>query len=264
MTITPSIASQMLKRNTNNRRVSKAQVIKLARDMKLGKWQLNGDSIRFAEDGSLMDGQHRLAACVQSGAPFQTIVLKNVAAESQKTIDTGKRRTIGDALDFAGYSDTRALASCSALIYEYLKAGNNLPPTTRTHASSSVIVEFVEEHPEMVSITAKARKLYKATGRSILVQIAGLLYFMLSSRNEDAADEFFDKLGSGANLPDKSPILQYRNWLIKTKAIQATTDRRYEYKTVICNGVNAWNKWRQGKQTCRITTKPTNSPFIAR
>ena len=44
--ITPEIATDYLKRNTNNyRRMSRSKIFQYARDMKKGQWQLNGQPI---------------------------------------------------------------------------------------------------------------------------------------------------------------------------------------------------------------------------
>jgi len=59
MTITPEIAIKMLSKNTSNRPLNQKHIAFLVRDIKAGRWKLNGDAIRFGEN-ALLDGQHRL------------------------------------------------------------------------------------------------------------------------------------------------------------------------------------------------------------
>ncbi|MDP2620568.1 MAG: hypothetical protein Q8P46_10395, partial [Hyphomicrobiales bacterium] len=73
--ITPELAREWLeKTNRKNRPLSELKWTAYAVDMLEGRWQYNGDAIRFGSDGVLLDGQHRLMACVEAGIPFETDV----------------------------------------------------------------------------------------------------------------------------------------------------------------------------------------------
>lgn len=66
--ITPEIAEAMLKKNTRNvRGISPEKLRQYVNDLKSGRWEDNGETIKFYADGTLFDGQHRLAAIVKSG-----------------------------------------------------------------------------------------------------------------------------------------------------------------------------------------------------
>lgn len=103
-TITPSEAARILENNPKNRAIRRFHVDKIARDMKAGRWQLNGDAIRINCDGSLIDGQHRLTACVLADVPFQTLVVSGLPATVRATIDGGAKRSHGDRLAMDGVS----------------------------------------------------------------------------------------------------------------------------------------------------------------
>jgi hypothetical protein len=72
MMVTPELAKQWLEANTHNRPLSEELVIAYMVDMLDGRWQYNGDAIRFDHTGRLIDGQHRLHACIEAGVPFET------------------------------------------------------------------------------------------------------------------------------------------------------------------------------------------------
>ena len=56
--ITPEMAKEYLGMNTDNyRKLNNGRVLTYSADMKNGKWQMNGESIKFSENGALMDGQ---------------------------------------------------------------------------------------------------------------------------------------------------------------------------------------------------------------
>jgi predicted Fe-Mo cluster-binding NifX family protein len=92
-TITPERAHEYLKRNTNNyRRVRMSDVNQYSCDMKAGRWEFNGESIKFSKSGVLLDGQHRLMAIEKAGIPIKTMVTRDV--DDYVTIyDSGSTRT---------------------------------------------------------------------------------------------------------------------------------------------------------------------------
>lgn len=65
--IEPHLAESWLTKNVKNRNLTDRIAKKYARDMASGKWKTTGDPIRFDVDGNLIDGQHRLQACVLAG-----------------------------------------------------------------------------------------------------------------------------------------------------------------------------------------------------
>ena len=102
--ITPELAKEILSnQNHGNRAIKKAHVKMLATTLKSNEWMLNGESITFSESGRLLDGQHRLTACVNSGIFFQTIVIKGIKDDDAfGTIDIGKPRSVADLMDLQG------------------------------------------------------------------------------------------------------------------------------------------------------------------
>ena len=92
-TITPEMASDLLKKNYANRKISKPNYTHYMTDMINGNWQLNGETIKVAIDGELIDGQNRLTACVMSGKSFRTVLITGLPNVVKKTIDSGKKRS---------------------------------------------------------------------------------------------------------------------------------------------------------------------------
>ena len=77
VTVTPEMAREWLLANTDVPFNSQpGKVDQYARDMASGHWPLMGEGIRFDEADQLVDGRHRLRACVQSGVPFLTYVTR--------------------------------------------------------------------------------------------------------------------------------------------------------------------------------------------
>lgn len=99
--ITPEIAKAMLEGNTRNRAPSKRHVLQIAAAMRAGTFHFTGDPIRIAQSGLLIDGQHRLNACIQADASFDTMVIRNLPESAMIAIDGGKARTVDQQLTIA-------------------------------------------------------------------------------------------------------------------------------------------------------------------
>ncbi len=103
--ITPEMAKEMLEKNGHNRKMSNANVRKITDAMKAGKWAYNGEPIIIGEDGTLLDGQHRLMGIVKTGKAIHMEVVKDVKEICEytgvnvfATIDIGKNRSAADII----------------------------------------------------------------------------------------------------------------------------------------------------------------------
>src|SRR5437870_5147015 len=80
MEVGPELATRWLEGNVHNRKLREDVVARYARDMKAGRWLLTHEPIAFNKNGdTLVDGQHRLWAVVESGAtvaPVLTVIAR--------------------------------------------------------------------------------------------------------------------------------------------------------------------------------------------
>lgn len=116
VTITPEMARQWLLTSKGNRSLKQAtKMMEYKKDMLRGAWLYNGDSIRFSEDGVLIDGHHRLSACSEANVTFLSDVVV-VPFAAIHTIDRGAVRSEADSLVMEyGVEKTKANAMVSAV-----------------------------------------------------------------------------------------------------------------------------------------------------
>ena len=77
--ITPEMAKTILTyRNKNNRKYRYNQLAKLSDAIEKGEWKVTHQCIAFDKDGNLIDGQHRLAAILQTGKTLPILVCSNM------------------------------------------------------------------------------------------------------------------------------------------------------------------------------------------
>ena len=118
--ITPELAREYLKKNTDNyRKLARGTVRNYAEDIKNGRWELNGETIVFAESGVLQDGQHRLAAIIQANKPADILVVRGVKDDVQVR-NIGKRRTDVDVLNAEGFDcDATLIAAANIIVNRF-------------------------------------------------------------------------------------------------------------------------------------------------
>ena len=92
--VTPEIAKEWMKHNIHkNRELRKDRVESYEYDLLFGHWSMNGESIKFDCEGNMIDGQHRLQACINTGIGFTTVVVRGVDDNAFRTVDVGMVRT---------------------------------------------------------------------------------------------------------------------------------------------------------------------------
>lgn len=214
-TITPAIAQQMLAANTSNRILRKHHVVDLARDMCRGRYQVNGDSIRFDVNGVLLDGQHRLSAIVESETDQHMLVITGLAPETMRTIDSGIKRNNGDRLSLEGAKNGNAIAA--ALNIMGCIANN----ASRMRYTSSEILEFYRKHP---GIQDSIRKSY---GSSVLTvsYLTAFHYMGTYTGYAKEADAFVETMKCGIPSRADDPAIAARERLIRIRSSGAEVQR---------------------------------------
>ena len=85
--VTPELAESWLETGKTDRPVSERRIDNFAAQMETGQWRLNHNGIAFADNGTLLDGLHRLRAVIRSGKTVPMIVVVNEPLENAVAID---------------------------------------------------------------------------------------------------------------------------------------------------------------------------------
>ena len=212
--INRSIALKYLDKNTMNRYLNQKTIDRYAEQMRKGEWKVNGESIKFAEDGTLLDGQHRLHAVVKANVKVTMPIFEGVTKDAIKTMDTGKTRTLADHLQIHGFKpvnkvDLKTIAAAIRILYDFESKCYRQRKIKITPTDAIAFLQSNETLFDSASFISEFRKQINIPP-SILVS----LHYLYSKKDEEAADYFFLSLSTGANLGEKSPILALRNKLM--------------------------------------------------
>jgi hypothetical protein len=251
--ITPEMAVEILnRRNTHNRQVRRSHVEKLARDMVSGKWRVNGEAIKVAKDGTVLDGQHRLLAVAASGVAIWTVYVADLDPDTQYTMDANLKRSNGDHFRLIGESDAFALAAILRAAWQWDNGDQGF--STHIHPTQSDLAVFLTANPGMRRSVEVAGRAYRDF-RFLSKTAYGVAHHIISQVDEhdEHWPEFFARLGDGAEVSTGNPIHTMR------KRTMSDRDERNRKRLTLGNQIGyityTWNRWRDYVETGKTLLK---------
>ena len=245
-TITPTAAAGWLKQNTFNRPVNDNRVIQYMCDIVDNKWVVNGETVKFHADGRLLDGQHRLLACVEAKKSFETMVVRGITDEKAfATIDVGETRTHGDIFHIAGFPDQNNISSMATILYFMEKKQVSLTKIGMKNALPKVLLlEWANKRRDALIACNRAAGVNPA--KKFLPQsMIGAMMYLFAQKNNAEAEDFIGKLGSGEGLTRTDPVYVLREKLIENSMSKEKLPR----PLVLAYCITAWNKTRAGESS---------------
>lgn len=242
LVVTPDIAKAWLDKNTHNRKPSHRHIAKLARDMIVGSFVFTGDPIRFDRSGRLIDGQHRLMACVKSEKPFETLVIYDLAPETQDKLDTGKARGANDVMALAGYHSASTLAAACRIICcerDGLGAIHNGIHTT------SDVLGVLKRHKTLPSAVNEVHRFRYPRG--ISSAWLSVVYYVGRHMLEapTTADAFIEVMTTGVPFSDGCAAHAFRERVLKTTGASQAMARPAKWRLM----KHTWNMFAAGQGT---------------
>lgn len=258
--VTPQKARQWVEGGRNNRRTSEIKVKQYAMDMDEGRWRQNAVPIVFNEDGELMDGRHRMLALIEHGKPLDFAVARGVDDEAMATFDVGLARRLKDFLHLRGEEYAEVKASMVNMLWRFETYG--------TFAHSNLTQRAISISQALDYFDARAEEFRYAAGlgqsvRShvpLAASLVGALYIIFSAINESDADDFMEKVGSGAALLPTDSVFLLRRRLIDNRGAR---DKLAQH-VIAALAIKAWNAYRRGQPMQALSWRPggkTPEPF---
>ena len=237
--LTPEMAMQLLEHNTHNRPISQMHVARLVEQIAANLWQFNGDTIKISIDGQVLDGQHRLWACIESKRPVDTIIVRGVERDAFSTIDTIRRpRLPGDVVALMGTTRHRIyIGAALGWLVRWQRGVLDTWKQPGNRIENSDIETAFAANPMIVRAVERAMGVRRVGNPSLL----SFLYYIAANRNERIAEAFMAALEDPGGLGVSHPFYQFRAWL----TMDHTKSRQPEH--VIALAFKAMNAVGAGK-----------------
>ena len=238
--VTPEMARMFLSKSRKNRPIRQPVVDKYADKMRRKMWRFTGDAIRFDWDGNLIDGQHRLHACVSANVAFETLIVRGLDPEVMDVIDTGNKRAIGAILHIKGYASSHYVAATS----RWLMAIKNGGVSKQRAYDSLDILMIAERHPLIIESINKSAG---AFGCGRLSLVTALHYVGVNLLNKEKEADSFLKVFTSPSAPtyEGDPAVIWREHCLRARKAGATLDGDVAYPNLL----TAFNLHMIGKKT---------------
>lgn len=248
-TITPERAVQLLENNPTNRRIRQTRVNLYAQAMARGEWVITGETIKIGVN-KLVDGQHRLWACIEAGVPFQTYVVYGVEDAVMAYVDSGLPRSMADVNELHGYDYTTQRAALARVILGWendVLTNTNKWNLVATRGETLRVVQ--DNYEAMTHALHMAFRIRSTVGGNVTTMAAMIM--AISEANPVKADEFIEKWLTGDMLGTDDPVRALRHWTT-SRTIQK---RRTEPQEYLAAMVKAWNAFVQDQPIRKMIIK---------
>lgn len=263
-TITPERAKELLAANTHNRDRKLAKIREYALAMRRGEWTLNGEAIKIADDGTILDGQNRLYGCVESNTPFTTFIIYGLPKTAQETMDSGAKRIFGDTVKLLGYPNWNEVASLTRKLLKWDKYGAQASVATGGFyvCTQGELKEYLQANSEGILQAVKEGKRI-SQGTDFPSGLAILFYYKTQAIDPDYSDWFLQRVRDGVGLEQGNPILLFRDKLAHIRKNRGNGVRISD-QIILGYAIKAWNACLLGKQMKLLTFTmigPTKEKF---
>lgn len=204
--VTPMRAKLWLEKNhIDQRSLSAQRITSFIADLKSGNWALTHQAVCFDGEGTLIDGQHRLYAIVQSGIAAKMLVVRNQHASFHDPIDRGAPRSVATILR----EPSRVTAAYNTL--RMLENGGNLT-SPMTLAEAQVIQARYKEAFQGLEVIHNRNKLHGG--------FLGALVWALPCA-PDAVIAFGQQVATGEMLRRGDAAWAFRNWKERNTRVES-------------------------------------------
>lgn len=240
--MTPEMAENFMQKNSKNRKLDIRYVQAIARDMKNGNWAMNGDAIRMSSTGFLIDGQHRLSACIMSKTAFETLLIENIDESAMITIDGGKRRNYSDHLKIQGYQNASGIST--ALSFLLMIAAQVPKVQGQLYFTKADYDAAFEKNEGIVDSVSLAKSTFYRSD----ALLAAIHYIATQSGHAEKADKFLQTWKDGQINYVDDPIVLIRNILLKEQV--KTKKMKVEIKNKLI--MLSWQKFHNYEPLQRV------------
>lgn len=208
-----------------------------------GEFLYNHEPIIQDWDGNIINGRHRLTACVQAGIPIVVDMVKGANPAIMSSLDDGKVRSKADIVSMTvdGISYHNSVAKAINFIKQYkgnrtLAVGGN---RSRKPFTNLQLKKFIDANQEVTfDIYECAKEIHNGTHLVGRGELTGFYYILRKVNPEMAKRYVIDGIVNGVGIEDDSPIAYVRQKLLEVKMSRAKSLTMRDKMVLLIKG---WN-----------------------
>lgn len=272
VTVTPGKAQMLLAAMPTQRALNAGRVAGFAADIRAGRWMVTHQGVAFNERGELIDGQHRLSACVEADMPIQIMATFNAPQATMSVVDRGKVRVIADDLVMmglvSGHAHSQVAQSAAKVVWHI---DNDRAPWTN-HTSAEGLNRFfncddcvatMTRHP-LLADTAGWVLMHRKKGVTPPAGPFAAMLTLTREVNDAKAMKFAEQVIDGEGLVKTDPAHMLRESMHRaTSAARINTNTKRQ--AFLFRYVYAWNAFWEGRKLEKLyaISKSGEFPKIA-
>ena len=263
MLISPAHADEMLRRNVGddyrNRPNSQLIVDRYAKEMAEGRWALTGETIIFSTEGDLLNGQHRLMACIKAGVSFPTFVAFGVPRDGFKFMDTGRTRSAGDVFAIEGIKNWYSMAAATKWVMR-IRDNNGSKFSATDAPTNDDLLHYYQQNDGLQDSAWVGQKIGTEGESLIAPALMTALHYLFAQKSRSDADDFMRKVITGVGIASaRDPEHVIRKWLLKDNSeVGGRTADTYRAAYVTL----AWNARRTNRAVGSLRWKTAQNPNL--
>jgi hypothetical protein len=236
---TPEFARELLRHlPAHQRRRMAAYAEQLADAFRRGEFTHSPQPIILDTAGNVLDGQHRLLACVLSGISFGAVIVRGVPADMFDKIDIGRKRL---AAQFVTGAYANQVTASARLTMAYHRSGGTMRDLHRLTVTATItqVLAEIAARPELEKLVARVEPIRKSSGVPLSPLLA--VTALGSPVGDLVVNEWITGLATGAELYRGDPRLALREVFAgqsrAARSLRVSSARRQSWGLI----VKAWN-----------------------
>lgn len=254
VTITPAEAKAILLAMPPQRPLSAVNVEYFENLITTGRFCVTHQGIAFDKAGTLLDGMHRLTACVEADRAISVQVTFNLSRELFCAMDRGRTRTTSDDLMTGALASTRKdaeiLSSAARILFQLDRGRYPWASPGKSEFQMAEVSETMDRHPYIYDAASFVYR-HQSSWRGFGMGFATAFYTVFREKHYAKADAFMEQLALGENLKVGDPVYALREY----KRSIGPQHGRYSRQTMSIVTVRAWNAFVEGRTLLKITSQ---------
>jgi len=213
-------------------------------------WQATGQGLLFDTRGHLIDGQHRLYACLLSGVSFKTFVVIDVPEKAGlfAYVDNSRPRNAAAALQTAGYNGVSPLIAAIIKIDQSIREGlYTINAAGHLHKiSPAQMLKLIEHYPNVQAAARSAASDWTDAVRFLAPggkgkDVVGFIGMrIMDLYGEEVAEEFFEDLINNPHPEQPEYAITALQKVIEKDRQKPDPMKKHQLIGTLIKAFNAW------------------------